>query len=141
MITTPVLCAFSFGFAPCCCPIPGEAHPSANIGPGAFKAYRSAQLQPCTAEVSSDRTNLSPFTKDYRGLALQCDLKVFGARERTHENQNKQLISIGLPKECVEGVLAGTRVIPITRSPTSVPSRWSWDGIVTVFRRGQFRSN
>ena len=51
-----------------------------------------------TAEGSSDRTNLSPFTKDYRGLALQCDLKVFGARERTHENQNKQLISIGLPK-------------------------------------------
>ena len=25
------------------------------------------------AGVSSDRTNLSPFTKDYRGLALQCD--------------------------------------------------------------------
>ena len=25
------------------------------------------------AGVSSDRTNLSPFTKDYRGLALPCD--------------------------------------------------------------------
>ena len=27
----------------------------------------------CHAGVSSDRTNLSPFTKDYRGLALKCD--------------------------------------------------------------------
>ena len=33
------------------------------------------------AGVSSDRTNLSPFTKDYRGLALPCDFSVFVARE------------------------------------------------------------
>jgi len=35
------------------------------------------------AEVTSNRTNLSPFTKDYRGLALQCDYKVCVAREGT----------------------------------------------------------
>ena len=35
----------------------------------------------CYAGVSSDRTNLSPFTKDYRGLALPCDLRVFAARK------------------------------------------------------------
>ena len=27
-----------------------------------------------TAEVTSDRTNLSPFTKDYRGVAFECAL-------------------------------------------------------------------
>ena len=44
-----------------------------------------------SAEVSSDRINLSPFTKDYRGLALQCDLHVFGARTRAHhQNRNQQ---------------------------------------------------
>ena len=32
---------------------------------------------PCYAEVSSDRTNLSPFTKDYRGLALEMRLISF----------------------------------------------------------------
>ena len=37
--------------------------------------------RPCYAGVSSDRTNLSPFTKDYRGLALPCDLRVFAARK------------------------------------------------------------
>ena len=37
--------------------------------------------RPCYAGVSSDRTNLSPFTKDYRGLALPCDLRVFAARQ------------------------------------------------------------
>ena len=36
------------------------------------------------AGVSSDRTNLSPFTKDYRGLALQCDLAVFRAPWGAH---------------------------------------------------------
>ena len=35
----------------------------------------------CYAGVSSDRTNLSPFTKDYRGLALPCELRVFVARK------------------------------------------------------------
>ena len=44
-----------------------------------------------SAEVSSDRINLSPFTKDYRGLALQCDLHVFVARTRAHhQNRNQQ---------------------------------------------------
>ena len=42
------------------------------------------------AGVSSDRTNLSPFTKDYRGLALSCDFTVFVARPGTHyTHQNK----------------------------------------------------
>ena len=35
----------------------------------------------CYAGVSSDRTNLSPFTKDYRGLALPCELRLFAARK------------------------------------------------------------
>ena len=35
------------------------------------------------AGVSSDRTNLSPFTKDYRGLALSCDFTVFVACKGT----------------------------------------------------------
>ena len=38
----------------------------------------------CHAEVSADRTNLSPFTKDYRVLAFKCDWYVFVAREGTH---------------------------------------------------------
>ena len=38
-------------------------------------------IQSCYAGVSSDRTNLSPFTKDYRGLALPCELRVFAARK------------------------------------------------------------
>ena len=35
------------------------------------------------AGVSSDRTNLSPFTKDYRGLALPCDFTIFEALSGT----------------------------------------------------------
>ena len=42
------------------------------------------------AEVSSERTNLSPFTKDYRGLALKCDFTLYGAREGTRESKTKQ---------------------------------------------------
>ena len=42
------------------------------------------------AEVSSERTNLSPFTKDYRGLALKCDFTLYGAREGTRELKTKQ---------------------------------------------------
>ena len=38
---------------------------------------------PVYAGVSSDRTNLSPFTKDYRGLALSCDFALFEARKGT----------------------------------------------------------
>ena len=82
---------------------------------------------PCSAEVSSDRTNLSPFTKDYRGLALKCDYSVFGARERTHENKN-----ISMPVERAKRLYCRDRVlgriarhpgdIPVTRSSTSIPS-------------------
>ena len=40
------------------------------------------------AEVSSERTNLSPFTKDYRGLAFKCDFLLCRAREGTHFKRN-----------------------------------------------------
>ena len=42
------------------------------------------------AGVSSDRTNLSPFTKDYRGLALSCDFDVFVAREGAINRKRKK---------------------------------------------------
>ena len=42
------------------------------------------------AGVSSDRTNLSPFTKDYRGLALSCDFIVFEAREGTTTTKKRK---------------------------------------------------
>ena len=48
--------------------------------PPVFHATSNAD-QSYHAGVSSDRTNLSPFTKDYRGLALPCDLKLFAARK------------------------------------------------------------
>ena len=51
-------------------PGPGNAH---------IVVQRPTLHQSYYAGVSSDRTNLSPFTKDYRGLALQCDLAVFRA--------------------------------------------------------------
>ena len=45
-----------------------------TLGPKLQRAPARGVLgRPCYAGVSSDRTNLSPFTKDYRGLALQCD--------------------------------------------------------------------
>ena len=47
--------------------------PLRNVDNAGLKLRHTFSLQPCSAEVSSDRTNLSPFTKDYRGLALQCD--------------------------------------------------------------------
>ena len=47
--------------------------PLRNVVNEELKYRHTFSLQPCYAEVSSDRTNLSPFTKDYRGLALQCD--------------------------------------------------------------------
>ena len=42
------------------------------------------------AGVSSDRTNLSPFTKDYRGLALSCDFTVFVACKGTPPTKQKR---------------------------------------------------
>jgi len=42
------------------------------------------------AGVSSDRTNLSPFTKDYRGLALSCDFTVFVACKGTLKKKKKK---------------------------------------------------
>ena len=48
--------------------------------------------RPYHAGVSSDRTNLSPFTKDYRGLALQCDLAVFRALRGAHQKKTKKNI-------------------------------------------------
>ena len=46
---------------------------SGMLGPAAVTPHAREGVEPCYAGVSSDRTNLSPFTKDYRGLALQCD--------------------------------------------------------------------
>ena len=55
-------------FRPC-----ALSDPLRNVDNAGLKLRHTFSLQPCSAEVSSDRTNLSPFTKDYRGLALQCD--------------------------------------------------------------------
>ena len=61
--------------------------PRARVGitqhPDARDSVLSAgqSVRSCYAGVSSDRTNLSPFTKDYRGLALPCELRVFVARK------------------------------------------------------------
>jgi len=52
---------------------PRENKPITDFTDLGFKYRPVALQQPCSAGVSSDRTNLSPFTKDYRGLALQCD--------------------------------------------------------------------
>ena len=51
--------------------------------------------RPYHAGVSSDRTNLSPFTKDYRGLALQCDLAVFRALRGAHQKKKKYFLWFG----------------------------------------------
>ena len=53
--------------------------PSPGPGNEHIVVQRPTLHQSYYAGVSSDRTNLSPFTKDYRGLALQCDLAVFRA--------------------------------------------------------------
>ncbi len=55
------------------CSVSTGAYPWLNIAGHEFTSDRPTPSLPCSAEVSSDRTNLSPFTKDYRGLALQCD--------------------------------------------------------------------
>ena len=57
--------------------------PCLKSQPAGFKARRVMLRRSYYAGVSSDRTNLSPFTKDYRGLALSCDFAVFVAREGT----------------------------------------------------------
>ena len=59
---------FFYFFRPC-----ALSDPLRNVANGRLKYSHTSLHQPCSAEVSSDRTNLSPFTKDYRGLALQCD--------------------------------------------------------------------
>ena len=48
--------------------VPITRNPDRNL-----RLCRRKLLSSCSAGVSSDRTNLSPFTKDYRGLALKCD--------------------------------------------------------------------
>ena len=55
------------------CFVSNDAYPWQKFARCETKAKHPTPQQPCSAEVSSDRTNLSPFTKDYRGLALQCD--------------------------------------------------------------------
>ena len=50
-----------------------RSDPLRNFNFARLKYCQQDPRKPCSAEVSSDRTNLSPFTKDYRGLALQCD--------------------------------------------------------------------
>ena len=68
-------CPFFFCFVFFCC-----QDNSVSKGWGCYCARRGMQRS-CYAGVSSDRTNLSPFTKDYRGLALPCELRVFVARK------------------------------------------------------------
>ena len=66
-------------------------------GPYGIFRHRQEQVEifagpyPCHAGVSSDRTNLSPFTKDYRGLALKCDYSLFVARKGT-VNEKKKIL-------------------------------------------------
>ena len=69
------------------------------------------------AGVSSDRTNLSPFTKDYRGLALSCDFIVFEAREGTTTKKEKKKIH-GEKKTFLfsENKNFGTRRCPLART-------------------------
>ena len=63
-------------------------------GSRAVHGAARANAEPCYAGVSSDRTNLSPFTKDYRGLALPCDLRVFAARKGAIIKKKKKYIYI-----------------------------------------------
>ena len=59
------------------------------LGYKTCKACPAALANSYHAGVSSDRTNLSPFTKDYRGLALPCDFSVFAARRGTISTQQQ----------------------------------------------------
>ena len=57
------------------------------------------------AGVSSDRTNLSPFTKDYRGLALSCDFALFEARKGTIRKKKKTIS--GYTQEKILHIVSG----------------------------------
>ena len=59
------------------------------------------------AGVSSDRTNLSPFTKDYRGLALSCDFALFEARKGTIRRRKENYISIYAGGKILHSVSGG----------------------------------
>ena len=67
--------------------LPYPVAPTARAPIGEASTARGSRVapqpapKPCYAGVSSDRTNLSPFTKDYRGLALPCEFRVFAARK------------------------------------------------------------
>ena len=74
------------------CPI--EARPSVSSHTLSVFVSRRRTYRSYHAGVSSDRTNLSPFTKDYRGLALQCDLAVFRAPRGAHYNKKKTFYGV-----------------------------------------------
>ena len=63
--------------------------------------------RPVYAGVSSDRTNLSPFTKDYRGLALSCDFALFEARKGTIRRRKENYISIYAGGKILHSVSGG----------------------------------
>ena len=82
----------------------------APIRPGAsgFGPPRSRRAGwPVYAGVSSDRTNLSPFTKDYRGLALSCDFALFEARKGTIRRRKENYISIYAGGKILHSVSGG----------------------------------
>ena len=62
---------------------------------------------PVYAGVSSDRTNLSPFTKDYRGLALSCDFALFEARKGTIRRRKEKYICIYAGGKILHSVSGG----------------------------------
>ena len=66
------------------------SEPVPHLPAAAASPRRRDARQSFYAGVSSDRTNLSPFTKDYRGLALSCDFDVFEAREGTPRKKKKK---------------------------------------------------
>ena len=80
----------------------GRARPCRKGHRGKFKSRFGAIRRSYYAGVSSDRTNLSPFTKDYRGLALSCDFTVFVACKGTLKTKTKHQRAV-----CVESYFCG----------------------------------
>ena len=90
LVRSQVVASLTFYFLTFLFFSPQRSDPLRNFEFPRLKYCQRVVRKPCSAEVSSDRTNLSPFTKDYRGLAFQCDFKVFVARESTFNKNKKQ---------------------------------------------------
>ena len=73
LVRSQVVASLTFYFLTFLFFSPQRSDPLRNFEFPRLKYCQRVVRKPCSAEVSSDRTNLSPFTKDYRGLALQCD--------------------------------------------------------------------